>query len=544
MSRKWKKQIEKAKELATKGLHLEAEQAYLVAIREVENVSESRHLLSETLQELGLLMTVIGSFDEAEVYLLRALALRKELYGDLHEDVASTLTALGRIYAPYESEESEKLLRQAISIYQELNKASVVFPAEHLSTLYLLRGKREERRQLLTELVSRMEKNSADSEPLLGKSLFLLAQFHEEDNDAEAERLSLRALSLLCADESNAQTAAEAALLLGKIQMRKQGFDAAKESFKLALQQAELVPQTSAHTQVELLTKFARLNCIAYRNYGEAERLLSRATDICQSQVPPLPTHNVILEYEKLCEFTGNYATLEKLRRGLLDAFKSIIDEARDRCETGERTAYASSEAINLSRLLRHLERFDEAAELAEWAVELDEAGSSSKLTASLLELALVRFERQELEAASDLLTRVLQLKFDENWYFPQLADAIKLSILLGREYDASQLRRIANSFIHKFSNNHEWCKGLCHRLSLVYLETGRREEAVQLTEKAIKEAEQAEPVDTLFFAYLLESWAARFRLAGAADLFEQYQQRAQGIRDASRASVSSRGAR
>lgn len=544
MTRKWQKQIEKAKSLAAKGSHLEAEQAYLTAMREVENVPKNRNLLSETLQQLGLLMTLIGSFDEAEGYLLRALALRKELYGELHEDVAATLTALGRIYAPYESEESEKLLRQAISIYQELNQASIVFPAEHLSTLYLLRGKREERRQLLAELVSRMETSSSDQAPLLGKSLFMLAQFYEEDNEAEAEHLAIRSLPLLCADGAHAQAAAEAALLLGKIQMRRQNFDAARTSLELACAQGELTPLTSAHTRVEALIKLARLYCVAHKDYSEAEQLLSRASTICQSQVPPLPTHNVILEYEKLCEFTDNFSSLERLRRELLDAFKSIIDDARDRCETGERTAYASGEAVNLSRLLRRLKRVDEAAHFAQWAVETDEVGNSAKLTASLLEFAAVRLDEGRLDEASELLTRVLQLKFDENWYFPQLADALKLCFLLGREDDAAHLRRIANGFIQRLSSNHEWCKGLCHRLSLVYLEAGRKEEATQLVEKAIKEAEQAEPVDTLFFAYLLESWAAQFRLAGDAELFKRYNQRAQSIRDLVGVSTSSRAAR
>ena len=524
--------MEQAKILAEQGAHLEAEKVYLNAASEVESVPKNRKLYSETLQELGLLMTVIGSFDEAEGYLLRSLAIRKEIYGDLHEEVAATLTALGRIYAPYESEESERLLRQAILIYEQLDQPSIVFPAEHLSTLYLLRGKREERRQLLAELVLRMESNSVQSEPLFGKSLFMLAQFHEEENATESERLASRALPLLCNDESLAQTASEAALLLAKIQMRKQAFADAETNFAIALEQAALAPQTSAHTEVEALTRLARLHCIAHRDYMEAENLLKRAASICRSQVPQLPTHNVILEYEKLCELTGDYESLEDLRRELLDAYKSIIDEARDRCETGERTAYASGESVNLSRLLRRQGRLEEAAEFAKWSVDTDERMHSARLVASLLELGSVRFDQQELEVADQICTRVLQLKFDDNWYFPQLADALRLTLLLGREQDASRLRKIANGFIQRFSNNHEWSKGLCHRLSLVYMETGNKDEAAQLLDRAIKEAEQAEPVDTLFFAHLLESWAAQFGQIGNTDLCQKYNARAQRIRD------------
>lgn len=521
-----------ARELVNQGLHLEAERAFLTAIREVENTEKDRALYSESLHELGLLMTVIGSFDEAEGYLLRALTIREDLFGELNSDVAATLTALGRIYAPYESEESEKLLKRAIAIYQQLDQSQVVYPAEHLSTLYLLRGKREERRKLLAELVSRMEARSDSEGPLVGKSLLMFAQFHEEDNESESERLLARAIPLLCADDTQAQAAAEAALLIAKIQMRKHKFADAESNFKLAIDRADITAQTSAHTSVEILTRLARLYCIVHKRYNAAEQLLARATAICQSQIPALPTHNVILEYERLCEFTGNYDSLEKLRRELLDAFKSIVDEARDRCETGERLAYASNESVNLSRLMRQQKRLDEAGSLAEWAVATDEKSNSAKLVGSLIELANVRFEQERFEESNDLCTRVLQLKFDQNWYFPHLADALRLALLLGRQSDAAHLKRVANEFIQKFSSNHEWCKGLCHRLSLVYLELGLKDEADQLIEKALKEAELAEPTGTLYFAYLLESWAAQFRLAGDRDLASCYDQRAAGIRD------------
>ncbi len=543
MSKRWKELMERAGALAAEGANLEAEKIYLDAVGSVEKNQRHRNLLAETFQQLGLLMTVIGSFDEAEGYLLRALAIRKEVHGELHEEVAETLTALGRIYAPYESEESEKLLREAISIYQELGEASIVFPAEHLSTLFLLRGKREERRQLLAELVSRMEVG-VQNKPLLGKSLFMLAQFHEEDNESESERLAERAVPLLCDDVKFAQSAAEAAMLLAKLQMRKQNFAAAEQNFRLAIEQATLSPQTSAHTQVEALTRLARLKSIAAKNYKGAETHLAEAALICRSQVPPLPTHNLIVEYEKLCEFTKDFESLENLRRESLDAFKSIIDDSRDRCQADERSAYASGEAVNLSRLLRRIGRLDEAADFAKYALETDERVNSPKLVGSLLELAAVRFDQQEFEEANELCTRALQLKFDGNWYFPQLADALRLTILLGRDQDARHLRNIANDFMQRFASNHEWSKGLCHRLALVYLEVGSKTEADQLLKRALREAEQAEAVNTLFFAHLLESWAAQFRLIGDGDLSAGYELRAQIIRDRLGVAASSPSAR
>lgn len=534
---KWRKFMKEGRALAARGLNLDAEQAFLKAACEVENSAEHEDLFAETLHELGVLMTIVGSFEEAETFLLKSLKLKEGKFGKVHSDVAATVTALGKVYAPFENVEAELQLRRAIAIYEELDDVNVVSPVECLSLILLLRGKRQERLQLLEELNNRMESKSGEHAALAGKSLFMLAQFWQEENERKSEELLVRALPLVCADDGQAQSAAEAALLLAKIQYRKQRFAEAEVNFKLALERADTLKQTSAHTTVEILSRLARLYMVVYRKFRPAEQLLMRAAAICQSHVPPLPTNNVLLEYDRLCEITGNYKNLERLRVELLEAFKSIIDEARDRCETAERSTYASTEACNLARLKRRQGRFDEAESYAKWAVATDEAGNSPRLVASLIELASVRLAAGKTEDASILCDRILQLKIDRDWYFPQLVDALRLFILLEREDDAHELEKIANEFIERFSGNHEWCTGLCHRLSLVYLEAGRKREARPFIDRALQEAEKMESKSSLFFAFMMESWAAQFRLAGSPQLSAEYEKRAVEIRKSVEAS-------
>ncbi len=534
MSAKWRKFMKEARGLLDKGAYPEAEQVLLSAIRQVETAPDDREFLAESLYEIGNLLTKIGSFEEAEEGLLRALKIQEELYGSEHKSVAATLTALGRVYAPFESVEAEKQLRKAIDVYRKLNDPDVVHPIECLSLILLVRGKREERRLLLEELNERMRKQAkSKNKALVGKSLFLLAQFWEEENESEAERLLKEALANFASETKHSQATSEAALMLGKIQFRQNRFDEAENNFSLAMQPIEVISKTSAHTTVEILCRLARLKVVAHRDYLAAEELLAHAATICQSNVPPLPTSNVIIELDRLCEITGRYEILERLRKELLESYKAIIDDAMDRCQTTERTTYASTEACSISSLLRRQNRLEEAELFAVWAVEMDESSKGPKLVASLNELAFVCLGLGKVDEANALLDRILQLKFDDNWYFPQLADALKLSLMLGRNSESSRLEQIANRLIEQFAMNHEWCTGLCHRLSLVYLEAGKADKAERFTQRAIEEAEQMNTKDTLVFASMMDSWAAQFRLAGSETLGIEYDKRASKIRSA-----------
>jgi len=534
VSAKWRKFMKEGRALIEKGAYPEAEQALLCAIREVETAPDDREFLAESLYEVGNLLVKIGSFEEAEEGLLRALKIQEEAFGPEHKTVAATLTTLGKVYAPFENVEAEKQLRRAISIYQNLNDPDVVFPIECLSLILLVRGRREERRLLLEELTDRMKAQSKSKKngPLVGKSYFLLAQFWEEENETEAEQYLKQALSLLTGDDKHVQTTSEAALMLGKIQFRQNRFSEAQSNFKLALQPIELISKTSAHTTVEILCKMARLNVVAHRRYAEAEELLARAATICQTSIPPVPTASVILELDRLCELTGNYDVLERLRKELYEAHRATIDEAMDRCQATARVTHASTEACSISSLLRRQERFEEAESYAAAAVELDETAKGGKLVASLNELAFVYMGVGKVEEAAALFDRIMQLKFDDNWYFPQLADALKLSILLKRSSETSRLEQIANRLIEQYAVNHEWCTGLCHRMSLIYLEVGELEKSERYDSRAISEAEQMGTKNSLTFASMMETWAAQFRTAGSDSIASDHEKRAARIRD------------
>lgn len=541
MSARWRKFMKEARALIDRGAYPEAEQALLAAVREVEVAPDDREFLSETLYETGKLMVQIGSFEEAEEALLRALKIQEEIFGSQDKRVAATITALGKVYAPFENIEAEKQLRKAIEIYQNLNDPDVVFPIECLSLILLVRGRREERRLLLEELNERLQSQSKSKKhaPLLGKSYFLLAQFWEEENEVEAERLLKLALPLIVNDEKYSQVASDAALMLGKIQFRQNRYSEAESNFRLALRSFDLISKTSPHSTVEILCKLARLQIVSHRNYSEPEELLTRAASICNSNIPPLPTSNVILELDRLCETTGKFEVLERLRKELFESYKSIIDDARDRCQTSERVSYASAEACSISSLLRAQSRFEEAESYAAWAVEMETSAKGVKLVPSLLELGFVSFNLGKIEYAAELFDRCIQLKFDDNWYFPQLADALKLSMLLKRDTETKRLEQIANRLIDQYSINHEWCTGLCHRLSLVYLEAGNHEQCERYDARALSEAEQTPSNGTLIFAAMMESWAAQFRNSGSDKLSDAYEKRAAKVRIAAEKSAS-----
>ncbi|MGX9686119.1 CHAT domain-containing protein [Deinococcus wulumuqiensis] len=74
--------------------------------------------------EWGTVAVRLGQYDEAESHLMRALSIRRELYGsDIHPDVGATLNALGTLnYAAGRFPEAVQLLNQVVSIHDALNQ--------------------------------------------------------------------------------------------------------------------------------------------------------------------------------------------------------------------------------------------------------------------------------------------------------------------------------------------------------------------------------------------------------------------------------------
>ncbi|MBX9671094.1 MAG: tetratricopeptide repeat protein [Candidatus Obscuribacterales bacterium] len=535
MSRKWQKHLEDARLYSAKGQFEEAERVLLEAMRICEKTGKKDLRLAETLHEMGVVLVHTGSFEEAEEALLRALALREQELGKVHRDVAATLTALGKVLAPFESEAAEKRFRQAISIYHELDESDVVFPVEQLSTLLMLKGRGSERGTMLEALVYRMRslKKKADA-GLKGKSLSMLAAYYEESDEHRAEQLLLESIPLFARADSMTQILAESNLLLGKIQYRQSRFEASQANFSAAFECASAALPGARFVAIEASIRLAKVSMVLDCRYDDAEKYLDRAVEICRQHASGQLPQNLILEYESLVEFSGNYNDLLTLRKELLRSHQFSVEDARDKCEMTELSKYATAESCNIARLLLRMGQASEAESYARWAVSMDDQCRSPKIVNSLIALADTLAAQGQRDEASAVCDRIFLAKTDNNWYFPQLIELLRVVALLNRNEDAERLEVVAQRLIQQYSGDNDWVGGLCQRLALVLSALSRPSEASALMERALRAVDAGEQ-GGLFLAFKLECWSRQFINVGDDALGKELAARAKQLRDSRR---------
>ena len=118
---------------------------------EPELLGALHHTLSTTCRNLGL-------YDEAEMHVRAALALREQAYGPAHPDVARTLHELGQLlYEKGSYDEAEEHLRRAIHLYEALVPADSLALAAGLDALAIVlnnKGGYEEAEQLYRQALA------------------------------------------------------------------------------------------------------------------------------------------------------------------------------------------------------------------------------------------------------------------------------------------------------------------------------------------------------------------------------------------------------
>jgi CHAT domain-containing protein len=75
---------------------------------------------ARTLSFLGLVYSASGKYNQALEHQLRALSLRKNLFGEIHEDVAASYNDLGFAYSLVNADQALINYEQALAIYQKI----------------------------------------------------------------------------------------------------------------------------------------------------------------------------------------------------------------------------------------------------------------------------------------------------------------------------------------------------------------------------------------------------------------------------------------
>ena len=160
--------------------------------------SETAALL---LSRAGYYFDKLGRYSEAEPLDQKALAMRKQLLGDVHLDVAESMHNLAEVYRSQgRYNEAEPLYKEALDIRKHLLREEHRDLAESLNNLALLyqsQGRYEEAEELYAEALEMRKRLLGEEHPAIAQSLNNLAGIHQaRGRYEEAERLYAKALEM------------------------------------------------------------------------------------------------------------------------------------------------------------------------------------------------------------------------------------------------------------------------------------------------------------------------------------------------------------
>ena len=153
------------------------------------------------LNRVGYYYESQGRYEEAEPLYLEALAMRKQLLGEAHPDVATSLNNLAGLYESQgRYEEAEPLFLEALAMYQQLlgeAHPAVATSLNNLAVLYGFQGRYEEAEPLFLEALAMQKQLLGKAHPDVASSLNNLAMLYKSQGRYEdAEPFYLKALAI------------------------------------------------------------------------------------------------------------------------------------------------------------------------------------------------------------------------------------------------------------------------------------------------------------------------------------------------------------
>lgn len=191
---------EAASYLVAHARYYEAELLLLRALAIRQQVLEAHHPDTAcTLNDLGALYFNQGKYHEAESHLQEALAIRQQVLGREHPDVAQTLHNLANLYrAQGAYVKAEPFYLQALHMREAtLGKDHPLVAQSYygLAKLYHSLEKHQQAEKLCKQALHIQEQHLGDTHPLIASTLNMLAKIYQEQNKLDqAKEMNVRAL--------------------------------------------------------------------------------------------------------------------------------------------------------------------------------------------------------------------------------------------------------------------------------------------------------------------------------------------------------------
>jgi tetratricopeptide (TPR) repeat protein/transcriptional regulator with XRE-family HTH domain len=193
---------EAAAYLVARARYEQAEMLLLRALRIHRQLLEATHpLIAQTLNDLGFLYLNQSKYAQAEILLQEALTIRRQVRGNEHLEVAQTLHNLASLYRTQGFYlEAEPFYLQALYIRETISGVDLSLVAESyygLARLYFLQEKYAQAEKLCQQALHMQEQRFGNNHPLIASSLNMLARIYQgQQKLKQAKEMNLRALRI------------------------------------------------------------------------------------------------------------------------------------------------------------------------------------------------------------------------------------------------------------------------------------------------------------------------------------------------------------
>ncbi|WP_293028794.1 tetratricopeptide repeat protein [Moorena sp. SIO3I8] len=493
--------LAKASQLNQQALELYQQGKYSEAMPLAERALEiRREVLGEehpdvatSLNNLAGLYFSQGRYGEAEPLFRQALALRKKLLGEDHPDVATSLNNLAGLYfSQGRYGEAEPLYRQALALKKKLlgeNHPHVADSLNNLAGLYESQGRYGEAEPLYRQALALWKKLLGQDDPHVAHSLNNLAGLYfSQGRYGEAEPLLQQALALLTKLlGQDHPDVAESLNYLAGLYFSQARYGEAEPLFRQALAlRKKLLGQD--HPDVAESLNYLALLYLSQARYGEAEPLFRQALALRKKLLGQDHPH-VATSLNNLAGLylsQGRYGEAEPLYRQALALRKKLL---------GQDHPHVADSLNYLALLYLSQARYGEAEPLYRQALALRKKllGQDHPHVADSLNNLAVLYESQgRYEKAEPLYQQALALRKkllgDDH---PDVADNLNnlagLYLSQGRYGEAEPFLQQALALRKKLlGEDHPHVATSLHNLALLYSNQGRYDKAETLYQQAL----------------------------------------------------------
>ena len=270
-----------------------------------KELSDQPDLKATMFDMFAIMNHGLSLFDKAEPYALEALRIRKELFGDEHGDVATSMTTLAALYERQgRIDEAEPLFRKALTIRQKIlpeNHPGIAESTNNLSGILSERNRPEDAKEVLSLLEQTLkirEQQFGSQSVQVAQTLNNLAVFYKDRNQGDdltianelyTDALKIRREKLGNKHPNTANTISNLAELMSELRR----FD---EAEKLFLEAITIIEESLGEYHFRMTAALYNLAKM-YRKqerWIEVESTLQRSLKIDQATLPA--THRYIFD--------------------------------------------------------------------------------------------------------------------------------------------------------------------------------------------------------------------------------------------------------